>query len=236
MRIKKNYFAIKRKNNKNDYIIVPVLNSLLLNVIIFTLFAYSHELRSEINLVINGSNQQSNIISDNFQKDPSEVYINGTLVSCTKKCFLGFGINNITIKFNSSLDSCEMMFQNMDNVLEIDLSKFDTSYVTKMSRMFEKCYSLQKINFGNINTSIVQSIDYCFFGCKILSSIDLSKFDTSSVTNMEKLFCLCNSIKSLDISKFNTSKVDDMYDIFAYCHELISLNLTNFDTSNVKNM
>ena len=239
MRIKKNYFAIKRKNNKNYYFIASALNNLLLNIIVFVLFAYSNEFRSEINLVINGSNQESNIISNNFYnfyKEPFEVYINGTLVSCYTKCFLGFGINNITIKFNSLLNSCARMFQHMHNVLEIDLSELDCSFVTSMTRMFENCTNLQKINFGNINTSIVETMDYCFHECKLLSSIDLSKFNTSSVTNMSKLFCNCNSIKSIDVSKFNTSKVEDMFDLFAYCYKLISLNLTNFDTSNVKNM
>ena len=241
LRIKKNYFTIRQKNNKNSYFIVSALNNLLLNINVFVLFVilikpYSNEFHSEINLVIYGSNQESNIISDNFYKLPSEVYINGTLVTCNKKCFLGFGSNNITIKFNSSLNSSARMFQNMDNVLEIDLSKFDSSYVTSMSSMFEYCTSLQKINFGNINTSIVQTMDYCFHGCYLLSSIDLSKFNTSSVVNMEKLFSYCNSTKSIDVSNFNTSKVENMFDLFAYCYALISLNLTNFDTSNVQNM
>ena len=100
------------------------------------------------------------------------------------------------------------MLKDLDFV-EIDLSKFNTSLVTNMSRMFS--------------------------GCRYLSKLDLSSFDTSNVTNMSSMF-YDNSLKSLDLSSFNTSNVTDMSSMFERCYKLTSLDLSSFDTSNVTSM
>nr|MBR6100534.1 BspA family leucine-rich repeat surface protein [bacterium] len=44
------------------------------------------------------------------------------------------------------------MFAYLPTITHIDLSKFDTSFVTNMSNMFAYCYSLQNIDVSNFNT------------------------------------------------------------------------------------
>ena len=74
------------------------------------------------------------------------------------------------------------------NILDLDLSNFDTSKVTDMQYMF-----------GGVNN---------------LTTLDLSNFDTSNVTNMEGMFYNMYNLTTLDLSNFNTSKVTDMNSIF----------------------
>ena len=100
--------------------------------------------------------------------------------------------------------------QIIENILELDLSNFDTSKVTDMSTMFRYMYNLTTLN--------------------------LSSFNTSQVTDMGEMFRYMSNLTSLDLSNFDTSKVTDMQGMFGDMRSLTTLNLTNFDTSNVKNM
>ena len=74
-----------------------------------------------------------------------QVFINGILNnSCQKTCFLNNDLNDITIIFNNNLESCSNMFKNLINLIQVDLSNFDTSKVTLMNSMFENCTNLKK--------------------------------------------------------------------------------------------
>ena len=134
------------------------------------------------------------------------------------------------------ITSCENMFNGLNNIVEIDLSNFDTSEVTIMNAMFKDCTNLEKINFGEIDTKKVTNMqDFCN-GCHKLESINLSKFDTSSVTCMSFMFSQCRSLKSINASSFNTQKVEKLDDFLSYCSNLVSVDLSSFDTTNVRNM
>ena len=191
--------------------------------------------KSEINLVVKGKGN-INYLNKKFYLNPSGVIINGVVnYTCKKNCYLDNDFNNITIKFNTSINSCEKMFSELENIIEIDLSNLDTSNVTNMASMFFKCTNLKKIKFGNINTSNVKNMNGTFGNCSLLTSVDVSKFDTSSVTNMWGLFRFCSSLISIDVTNFNTSKVNTMFDMFGYCYNLNFVNVSTFDTSKVKN-
>ena len=47
------------------------------------------------------------------------------------------------------------MFNDCEKLTSIDVSNFDTSYVTDMSNMFSYCYNLTSIDVSNFNTSNV---------------------------------------------------------------------------------
>ena len=94
------------------------------------------------------------------------------------------------------------MFARCDDIIELDLSCFNTENVTNMKEMF--------------------------FQCQRLKIIDLSNFNTENVTNMESMFCECYELNHLDVSSFNTKKVNTMYSMFAYT-ALKYLDLSSFD-------
>ena len=113
-------------------------------------------------------------------------------------------------------DSSQMFYsdlfaeQRIKNILDLDLSNFDTSKVTNMSYMFDGMF-----NF---------------------TSLDLSNFDTSKVTDMTSMFSHMTNLTALNLSSFNTSNVTSMMFMFFDMRNLITLDLSNFDTSNVTDM
>ena len=150
------------------------MNYLFLLTILFMLFFISIteqrlrnliNLSSEIHLIIKGRGNQS-FINNTFYPLPSEVYVNG-IYKDSRKIFSEFEYeeNNVTLIFDETIESCERMFSELDNIIEIDLSHFDFSRVTTMSFMFRKCSNLERIIFGDINTSSLINIKGTFYSC-----------------------------------------------------------------------
>ena len=146
-----------------------------------------------------------------------------------------------TEKVYLNTDSSKMFYsehneQNIKNILEMDLSNFDTSKVTDMSGMFYGMSSLTTLDLSNFDTSKVTDMQYMFYDMSSLTMLNLSSFDTSKVTEMQYMFYDMSSLTTLDLSNFDTSKVTDMSDMFYNMSSLTTLDLSNFDTSKVTNM
>ena len=185
----------------------------LRNIIIFS---------QEINLIIKGSGNQS-LLNNSFYPQPSQVYVNGIYKDlCKVFCELESEENNVTLLFNDNFESCERMFAESENLLEIDLSNFIFSNITSMVFMFSNCVNLKNINFGKINTSSVNNMKGLFYKCQNLKSLNLSNFDTSLVSTMEGMFYNCTGLLSIDISNINTSNVKTLRFYFI---NVLKLNL-----------
>ena len=126
--------------------------------------------------------------------------------------------------------------QKIKNIVELDLSNFDTSQVTDMQFMFSGMSSLTTLDLSNFDTSQVTDMKYMFRDMSSLTTLNLSNFDTSRVTNMEVMFYGMSSLTSLDLSNFDTSQVKYMNYMFSYMSSLTTLDLSNFDTSQVAYM
>ena len=138
-------------------------------------------------------------------------------------------------------DSSDMFYsiydeQKIKNILELDLSNFDTSNVTNMNSMFYGESNLTSLNLSNFDTSQVKDMRNMFYGMSNLTTLNLSSFDTSKVTNMGSMFLGMSNLTTLNLSNFDTSKVTDMHFMFYDMSNLTSLNLSSFDTSKVTNM
>ena len=116
----------------------------------------------------------------------------------------------------------------------LDLSSFDTSNVTNMSRMFHEVQFVENLNLSSFNTSKVTTMHSMFKMMKCCQP-NVSTFDTSNVTDMKSMFSYTSLHKTLDLSNFNTSKVVTMRSMFNCCFNLRQL-IENFDTSNVTDM
>ena len=137
--------------------------------------------------------------------------------------------------FDSQYDS-QYGGQKIKNILELDLSNFDTSQVTNMGGMFYDISSLTSLNLSNFDTSQVTNMGSMFSGMRNLTVLNLSNFDTSRVTNMYSMFNGIRNLATLDLSNFDTSNVTDMRSMFASMTNITTLNLSNFNTSNVTDM
>ena len=124
----------------------------------------------------------------------------------------------------------------IDNILDLDLSNFDTSNVTDMNSMFAGLPNLTTLNLSSFDTSNVTNMKAMFAGLFRLTTLDLSNFDTSKVTDMSDMFSYMSSLTNLNLSNFDTSKVEHMNDMFINMSNLTTLDLSNFDTSKVTNM
>ena len=137
-------------------------------------------------------------------------------------------------------DSSKMFYRKyisqIENILEIDLSNFDTSKVTDMAYMFAGMSNLTSLDLSNFDTSNVTDMHYMFFDMSNLIALDLSNFDTSMVTNMNGMFAGISKLTTLNLSSFDTSKVMDMGHMFSGMSNLTALDLSNFDTSYVTDM
>ena len=176
-----------------------------------------------------------------YYTEPEKVYLN----SDSSKMFLSrFGeqkIENILeldlSNFNTShVTNMNDMFVNMHNLTSLDLSNFDTSQVTNMAYMFNGMYNLTNLELSNFDTSKVAYMGYMFSGMSKLTSLNLSSFDTSKVTDMRAMFNNMSNLTSLNLFNFNTSNVTRMYSMFSGMSNLTALDLSNFDTSKVTDM
>ena len=127
------------------------------------------------------------------------------------------------------------MFEDCQQLTNIDLSHFNTSNVTNMNEMFYNCIGLTSLNVSNFDTKNVTNMSYMF--CDVgVSSLDLSNFNTENVTNMSFMFASSESLTKVDVSSFNTGKVTNMDSMFGWCKALKELDLSNFNTEKVENM
>ena len=101
--------------------------------------------------------------------------------------------------------------------------------------MFNNCYKIIEINLSKFNTSLVTDMNNMFAWCSSLYSLDLSNFNTSKVINMGSMFYRCIVLNSLNLSNFNTLKVNNTAIMFADSL-FIYLNLSSFDMTNVKSI
>lgn len=176
-----------------------------------------------------------------YYAETEKVYLNE---DSSKMFFSGSDgrkIENILEIDLSSFDTSKVtnmrgMFYHLSNLTTLDLSNFDTSKVTNMYAMFNATRNLTTLNLSNFNTSNVTDMGYMFAVTPKLTKLNLSNFDTSKVTNMSYMFNAMSNLTSLNLSNFNTSNVTDMSDMFSEMFNLTLLDISNFDTSNVTKM
>ena len=139
--------------------------------------------------------------------------------------------------FNTSnVTNMYSMFSGMSKITSLDVSNFDTSKVTNMSHMFNSMHNLSSLNLSNFDTSNVKEMYNMFYDMFNLNTLNLSDFNTSKVIDMRQMFSGVRSLTSLDVSNFDTSKVTDMSGMFLTISSLTTLDVSNFDTSKVTRM
>ena len=175
-----------------------------------------------------------------YYAEPEKVYLNRDSSKMFYSDLYEQKIRNVLELDLSSFDTSnvtdmQFMFSGMSSLTTLDLSNFDTSQVTDMKYMFRDMSSLTTLNLSNFDTSRVTNMEVMFYGMSSLTSLDLSNFDTSQVKYMNYMFSYMSSLTTLDLSNFDTSQVAYMISMFSGT-SLTSLNLSNFDTSKVMNM
>jgi surface protein len=120
----------------------------------------------------------------------------------------------------------------MRKIMSVDLTHFNFSSITSMSKTFYGCNLLKTMLLYGVDTSKVTDMSSMFEGCSSLEVLDLSNIDTSSVTDMSSMFSGCESLKVLDISHFNMEKISKADTMFLNITNIKYINL--YDTKNAK--
>ena len=186
------------------------------------------------------------VLSEKSAIIPSIIKGNDQTHRLTKEITLNNNIESecdITLEFNflelfgfeTIKISLKSLFQDMTNLLSVDLTKFDYSKITDTSSMFKNCINLKSINLGSFDTSMVSNMGYMFSNCSV-TSLDLSKFKTSSVKNMENMFSNAKNLKYLDLKNFDTFSVTNMAGMFSGTQSLLYLNLFSFKENSRPNI
>ena len=139
-----------------------IVQKFILLIIFYNSFSLSEEksfkLRkleflSKITVVIRG-NGTKNILANKTGILPIEVYINNNKKNIINKSYLLEKEENIIdLTFDNSITNCSYMFSDLIDVIEIDLSQFDSTNINDMTGMFYGCKNLKKINFTNFDTA-----------------------------------------------------------------------------------
>ena len=102
----------------------------------------------EITIKIQGTGTQ-NILASDYYKCPDSVYRESSRIGpLSSDCHLinipaSFGETNyLRLVWTNTANSFYNMFQGLKNILEADLSKYDTSAINDMHQMFNNCTGL----------------------------------------------------------------------------------------------
>ena len=230
------YLTINNNKNKIIFIIIIFLNLITIS--------HSNDITnySNITLTIKGLGYNNIFGARDIYAFKSQYYPNIVIINGIQQNNISSGynfnktINYVQLIWNNTINDCYYMFFDCVNIIEMDLTYFNTSTVTDMTSMFRSCKSLTYLDLTHFDTSKVTNMHYMFYNCNSLTSLDLTHFNTSTVTDMGYMFAKCNSLTYLDLTHFDTSSVISMNSMFEGCISLPSLDLKHFNTSTVTNM
>ena len=229
-----NYASLKVLVNQNKNLKTPKES---LNEIKIRLKVEKSDIGKEVYFLGNCEENKNNT---ELNKTNVKIYIDNIKLNDFQKYFIPKIDKEYDIKLildiNLKMKNCSYMFFKCQNIIELDLSSFDTSKVSNMNHMFGRCYNVKDINLCNIDTQNVTDMGYLFSKCKNLLFLDLSYFDTEKVETMCCMFHENFNIKQIFLPFFNTEKVKDMSCMFCRCYQLEKLDLKDFDTKNVIDM
>ena len=148
---------------------------------------------------------------------------------CAGLTSLGFSGWNV-----KDIDSALRSLPDKGSLVQLDVSKADTSGATDVSWLFYGCSSLESLDVANWDVSKVEDFSYMFGGCSSLTALDLSGWDMSSAKEMRSMFSGCTSLEGLEIAQWNTPCVQNFNSMFGNCKALTSLDLSGWDTSSAE--
>ena len=125
---------------------------------------------------------------------------------------------------NAPTSNSEEIFYLYFNKMNPDISSWDVSNVTDMSRMFKR-------KNEKSDADLLDDFEYPSYGS---FNQDISKWDVSNVTGMSGMFFGCSGFAQ-DISSWDVSKVTDMSQMFVETNNN-GHNIGSWDVGNVTNM
>ena len=134
---------------------------------------------------------------------------------------------NIAELYWASLNKFTYLFCGCRNIIEIDLTRFNTINVVEMTGMFKDCSSLISVNLKGF-VSYATHMGQLFLGCSSLTSLDLTSLIGASALYIDSMFNGCSSLVSLNLTNFNGQNVKQLGNMFTGCKSLVSIDMSSF--------
>ena len=234
-----NQKPVKKKETKDNkkkkiFIVISIVVGItVLAIIIFIVIYLSSKKKEDGGIIyatheIDSFNPFTIINNDNLDENDIEIKLNmSDTISARLLDESGYTIEKnifkleqkmegritFEIKFNKKISSMSAMFQNMKNLVSVDLSNFKSEKVKNMDSTFAECIRLENINFSNFESKNVENMNNIFENCRELIEIDLSSFKTPKLKSMKSAFKNCINLFSLNLTGFIINNVD-ITDIF----------------------
>ena len=140
------------------------------------------------------------------------------------KTITGLGIIN-----TDRLTSANALFEECEELTELDLTGFRAPLVEDMSYMFMGCRNLERLTFDGLGADSATNTEEMFAYCDRLETLDLTGFGGANITNMSYMFVGCTNLKELILDGFYTDSATDMECIFSGCSSLRALDLSQWN-------
>ena len=101
------------------------------------------------------------------------------------------------------------MFYGCNNLVNLDVTNFNTKNSKSFYYMFCNCNNLKKIDVSKFNSSKCETINSMFWDCKSITEIDMINWDMSNLkyegeyhkyNPIDYLFYGCSNLKKIKIS------------------------------------
>jgi len=202
------------------FLIVIIIVIIILCILIFGKKSDKKEKEKNQKLIItinaNNDNEKINFLGNNFDEMELKNNINKFLIDdknfkFSKSHIFQKGKHKITIDFKNNIYNLSYMFENCDQIEEIQFINFKTDKVTYMNNMFENCFSLIKLELSSFMTNKIIDMSKMFYNCINLIDLNIDSFNIDYVKKSECMFYNCESLQKEKFKDFKFYNKNDIY-------------------------
>lgn len=164
------------------------------------------------------------IFNQNYEKDEElEVLINDKENDEEKPKYNKKEEGNFTVEIKTTKDEIKLdnMFKST-NVKTIKMSSEKEVKINSMIGSFANCSLLEKFEISGFDTSDVTNMSRLFFNDTRLTEVDIVKMKTNKLKNIDYMFAYTN-ISEIDLSNFNIELLANSTGVFKNCTATIKL-------------
>lgn len=164
------------------------------------------------------------IFNQNYEKDEElEVLINDKENDEDKPKYNKKEEGNFTVEIKTTKDEIKLdnMFKST-NVKTIKMSSEKEVKINSMIGSFANCSLLEKFEISGFDTSDVTNMSRFFFNDTRLTEVDIVKMKTNKLKNIDYMFAYTN-ISEIDLSNFNIELLANSTGVFKNCTATIKL-------------
>ena len=139
--------------------------------------------------------------------------------------------NKLSVVGGYGLEAIPALFESC-NIIELDLSRFDTQNVVDMRYLFNKAYignmDLSQLNVNNVKTM------YSMFNSIHIPELQITNWCSSELMDVRSMFkrCTCDRIEILSMGLGQADSFEDMF----YGSRIDTLKIVGLNTLNITNM